>query len=519
MATIPIVLLLLGALATWLARRSHERFLWGIATGTAVAVWAATLGLGTSLPSAVSLSVWRPTDLFAARLELVLDPIGWSFSYSTATLLLAVVLTGVARPGEATPFGRAMMLGYTALGLVAMLAGNLLTVATAWALMDVATAVFLLGTIARGASSMQGLVSRLAVDTTGVVLVVAAAVADWGAGGDAMLAQGLASGLAAGLLSLAVLLRLGLMPPHFILPALPRIRLGLGTLLRLVPPAAGLCVLGRALEPMLPAALVPALRVAGVLGVVVGGFRWAMERDPIGSRRFLVLGLSGVGILAMTAMGEGPATMMAATGALLLLGGGVVSLGEIHTPAHRLWLALGALLLAGLPGSVGGRLTVVLGSAFSDSGSWWVGAVGIAGLVALASGSARSVMAASTPWPTGESLVQLVYGAGLALPSLAAVGLGLWSRHSLSTAGVVVFLIGLTLAASAFRLSMRVPGRRFDRWQRVAALVDPEPFYRFLWAAYRRITRWMRTVTAALEGGGAMLWTYVVLLLVVLSLQ
>ncbi len=517
MPTIPIVLLLIGALITWLARRSHERALWGIAVGTAAVAWAAMLALGSAVPTAASLSVWRPVDLFNSRLELVLDSIGWTMGYSTVTLLLAVTMTGAARPGEADPHSRVMMIVYTALGLTAMSSGNLLTVATTWALMDAATLAFLIRT-ASGAESRQALVTRTALDSTAIVLVVAAAAEDWSGGGQATLAGGLASPAAVGLVSLATLLHLGLMPPHFALPS-PRVRHGLGTLLQLLPPAAALCVLGRALGSAVPLELVPWFRAAGVAGLALGAVRWALARDPIVGRWFLVLGLTGVGALAATLQVQSAEDVLGVTGALLLLSGGVVSMAEIHTPMHRLWLAAGGLLLAGMPGSIGGRLAAVFGSGFTDAATWWVAIAGVLGMALMIASAGRAVTAASSPWPTSESLVQLMYGAGLLLPTLAGLGLGLWTRHSFTGAGLGVSVMAIGLSALGMWLGVRVPGRHLARLQRILTLADPTPVYRLLRTGYRRLTRWFEGLTGALEGEGAMLWTYVVVLLVVLSLQ
>lgn len=518
MPTLPILPLILGAIAIWLARQRHERVLWLLATVSALAAWVFSLAYGAVLPTTASLSVWRPIDLFASRLELVLDPIGWRFVYSTATLLLAVLLTGIARPGEAKPWGRAMMLGYTGLAMMAMLAGNLLTVATVWALMDVLLFLFLLGIVGRG-DPVQGLVTRLAIDATSVALVVAAVVADRAAGGNTTLTGGMPSATAAGLLSMAVLLRIGLLPPHFNLPPLPGIRIGVGTLVRLLPPAAALCILGRALNPGVPYPLVPWLRAAGAAGVVVGGLRWALERGPLAGRRFLVLGLLGMGVLASSLPSVSVGTVLAAAGALLLLAGGVVSLAEVHTPAHRGWIAAGAVLLAGMPWTPGGRMATALGAAMQDSGTWWVIMLAVAGSTALTFGASRSLRAPSTPWPSGESLVRTVYGMGLALPTLTALGLGIWTSGSASVPGVTVFLLSAGLGIALFWTTRRKAGDRPSRWERLAPLLDLAPVYRWMWGGYRRLMRLVRALARVLEGEGAMLWTYVVLVLVILSLR
>jgi hypothetical protein len=515
---LPIILLLLGALATWLARRQHERVWWAIATVVAVITWGVCLALVPAIPAETSLSVWRPVDLFSSRLELLLDPIGWRFAYGTSTLLIAVLLTAVARPGETTPLGRAMMLAYSALGMMAMLAGNLLSVAMAWALMDLIMFVFLLGLAGKGPEA-QSLVTRLAVDGGGILLVVAAAVADWAAGGGSMAAGRPKSPLAIGLLALAVLLRLGLLPPHFSLPPLPSVRRGLGTLLRLLPPAAALCTLGRVLEPGIPPEILPWLRLAGALGALVGGVRWAASQDLLEGRRYLVLGLSGLGIVGGCLAAAGPGKAIAAAGSLLFLVGAVTSLNEIHTPSHRVWPVVGALMLAGVPWTPGGMIAQTLATGAVQDGAWLTAAAGMVGMGALAIGALRGALAASTAWPSGESLTRMVYGLGLALPLLVAVGLGIWTPGSAGLPGAAAFILTAGLSVMVILAMRRIPARRLDRWRRLLSLLDPQPFYRLLWSGFSSLMRGVRAIGEVLEGEGALLWTYVILIMVLLAVR
>ena len=515
---LPIILLLLGALATWLARRQHERVWWAIAAVAAVITWGVCLGLVSAIPAATRLSVWRPVDLFASRLELILDPIGWRFIYGTSTLLVTVLLTAVARPGEATPLGRAMMLGYAALGMMAMLAGNLLSVATAWALMDLVMFVFLLGSVGK-APEARGLVTRLAVDGGGVLLVVGAAVADWAAGGGRLASARPTSPLAIGLLALAVLLRLGLLPPHFSLPPLPRVRRGLGTLLRIVPPAAALCTLGRVLEPGIPPQIEPWLRLAGALGALVGGVRWAAARDALEGRRYLVLGLAGLGILGGSLASAEPGQAIAAAGSLLFLVGAVASLNEVHTPTHRVWPVAGALMLAGLAWTPGGMIAQTLATGAVRDGAWLSAAAGLGGMVTLSIGVLRGALAESTPWPSGESLTRMVYGLGLALPVLVAVGLGVRTPGSAGLPGAAAFGVAAGLGALVILALRRAPARRLERWRRFLPLLDSEPFYEFLWRVFSSLMRGVRAVGEVLEGEGALLWTYVIVIMVLLAVR
>lgn len=516
MAILPVLLPLLGALAMLLVRRRPERVWWAVATLTALLNWLVVLGLGAALPAAARLAVWRPETLFASRIELMLEPISWRFTYAAATLLLAVQLTSAARPGEATAFGRAAALAYAGLATAALLPGNLLTVAMSWALIDLARFIVQMVALPTG-SAGRDLVWRLAVDMVGVLLVVGAALADRLAGGEADLLEATPATGAIVVLCAAALFRLGLLPPHFNLPAPPGLRRGAGTLLRLLPPASALVVIARALHDGAPESVIPWLRAAGAVGVLIGGARWALKRDAIEGRRFLVLGISGLAMMAAGQRAETAADAVAAAGVLLLLIGGLVSLIELHSPSHRVWPVLGGVMLAGLPLSAGGVLASAFGDGLTDPLGVGMAVVGGAGLAALGLGVTREALRPLSPWPTGESLVRTAYGLGLALPALVAVGLGMWAPGAATWRGLTVFGLSALVSAAALLWARRSARRRLERARRMAEMLDPGPLYRAAWRVFGQAVRATRALTALFEGEAAMLWAYVIVLLVWLA--
>ncbi|HLB65786.1 MAG TPA: hypothetical protein VJJ46_13165 [Anaerolineales bacterium] len=515
MLGIPSLLMLAGAGLILLARRRHERAWWLIALGTSLVAWLSTLLLLRGIPWLVGVSVWRPEELFASRLELVLDGQGWQLLFASVTLLLCVLITAVERRREATATGRAMMLAYSGLAVLALLAGNLLTVATTWALLDLSAFAFL-ATILTKEDSARDLVSRLAIDSAGVLLVLGATVAQ-AAAPEVAQAGAPPSPLSVVLVSLAVLLRLGLFPPHFALPTLPGVRRGLGTLLRLLPAAVALAALGRALEQGVPSPAQLWLRLGGALGVVIGGLRWVSEAEAVGGRRFLVLGLSGLGVLAATMDGAPSGAVLAATGMLVLLVGAAVSLNEIHTRAHRVWIALAALFILGLPATPGALIAGLLLRGVQLPGDRAVASLGILGMFLLGLGTFRRAFAPQTPWVSGESLVRLLYSAGLLLPLLGGIGLTIREGAVLSPAGIVLFGVLATTGALGAAAAQRLEGRRFDRWRRWLGYLDPSPVYAALGMLIGGSMRALRSIGDLIEGEGAMLWTYVVLLIVLLA--
>ncbi len=213
-ALVPSLLLLIGAGITWLTRRQAERTSWGMATTFALLTWLSVLFILPSLPAGIELSTWRPVSLFASRLEISLDQTTWGILYAVVTGLLAVLLTAAARPAPGAAGSRTLMLAYTALAMLAIMAGNLLSVAILWMIIDLVSFLYLVARV-EDASGAQLLVGRLAIDMSGTLLALAAAAASFA--GTLELPFGARPGplLPTVFLSLAVLLRSGPVPAAF----------------------------------------------------------------------------------------------------------------------------------------------------------------------------------------------------------------------------------------------------------------------------------------------------------------
>ncbi|HEY42486.1 MAG TPA: hypothetical protein G4O11_00700 [Anaerolineae bacterium] len=516
MAILPILILLIGTLLISLFRNRPERILWPITSGTSLLTWVVSLLLVTNIPDEISLSVWKPTALFASRLELQLDAVGWFFIYGTSTLLVSVAFTQAAQSGTTTPFFRAFMLSYPAIAMIAMLSGNLLTVAMSWALVDILTLVFLLR-IQKDRKSTPLLFIRIAIDGGGILLVLMAALLNGAEGGTSSLSTPMASSTAAIFLVLAALLRLGLLPPHISIRPMMILDRSLGTLLRLLPPVTALSVLARMLNVGVPMETLLWLRLAGGLGVIVGGLRWAFHMDRDAARPYLVLGVSGLGVLVAGLTQEIGGAPITAAGGVLLLSGAVLFLTQVFAPTHRVWLGLAAVFLAGMPGTPTGVISSALAAGVLDNASVVVTILGVIGLILLATGGLRHIFLPPTSWPTGESLVRVVYGLGLMLPILVGIGLGIRMPGSVSLQASIVFIISLIVSIITILLLRRFPQDRVHRWGRVLAWLDPNPIYRILWQLGQVLMNLFRVIGELLEGEGAMLWMMVILLIVILA--
>ena len=514
--TIPLLIILVTAgMATWFLRNQAARTQWAVSAAFAGLVWIIGMLLSLRIPEVFRFSVWQPEALFQSPLLLSLDQTSWIYLYSMTTVLLAMIFTAAARPAIAPAGVRAFWFLYTGLSIVAILAANLLTLAITWALMDLMTLVFYIR-LAEDPGDVQMALVRSGVDIAGVLLLLAGASLNHLAGGDTLITTPFLSTSAALLVVLAALLRLGLMPLHFGLSDFEPLRRGLGTLLRLFPPAVSLALLSRLFDIGLPEGTASWLMLAGVVGTFVGGVRWVLEADVIRSRPFFVLTVSSLAVLA--GFTPGGAEGSRAAGVILLLMGATLSLTEIHSPAHKIWPFLVALVLLGLPWTPGGILAEAFGASFLAGGLSLAIITGTLGLSALGLGALHVFYMDESPWPTSESLVRLMYGLGLALPVLVSIGLGIWFRTLPAIAGVAFFASAALFMGLGFFVLRRLPANQVQRWQSLAGKIDPQPLYRLFWIPLRRSAHYLRSVGMAFEGDGAMIWMFVVILFLVLAL-
>ena len=515
---IPCLLLLLGAGITWLSRRRGDRTSWGLATVFALLTWLSVLFILPALPAGVELSAWRPASLFASRLEISLDRTPWGIVYAVAAGLLAVFLTGAARPASGAGGSRSMMLAYTALAMLAIMAGNLLSVAILWMMIDVLSFLYLIARV-EDAAGAQTLVARLAIDMSGTLLVLAAAAASFVGTLELPFGARPVPLLPTAFLALAVLLRLGLFPLHFTTSPLPHVRRGLGTLLRILSPAAAMAVLARTLGESVPSAISPWLLLAGALGSVVGSVRWFRAPEPIRSRASIVLSIAGIGLVSAVNHPSGGGYALAVSAAVMVTVVVIVSVTEIRTPWHRLWPLLGCILLIGLPWTAGGALMAgIVPASLTPLGGF--GAVlGLVSLGLMIGGLARESLRAIEPWPAGETMAKSLYGLGLALPVLALAGYGILLGQPPTLPGLAGLLaVVLGLAYGWWRRD-RMETRQVQRWTRLASWLDPAPLYNGVWRVYRATMTAVRGIGEAVEGEGAFLWVLVALLAVALVLQ
>jgi len=532
---VPLIFLILGAAVTaggafapnWLQRGLVSL----TPVGATLLALLAQLALGLRLPVDVTISTWGPGTLFQAGLILRADQITWLFSTAILIAALAAFLTGLTRPGGSRLGPRTGSLLITAAALAAIQAQNLITLAVTWTALDIIYFVCLMF-LARGEHLEAQAVLSLAFNTAATFLVVAAALNVLNSGQRAfIIGESPLAGRAVLLLLLAVLFRLGVFPFHLSLPSEANIRQGLGTLLRLAPAAVALSLLAHviAVAPRLP--LAPWLSVAAALGLLVGALQWWETPDPGQGLSFVVLAQSSLALLVALNGGAFAGVGVLAYGLALVLGGAVMFLHNGYHESEKGWLAAsigGALVLVGLPITVGFVAASTLYRALAASGSWIILVVCAIGQLSLSASYVRLIFWPGEPLPKGEPMMGVTYLFGLAVPLAFAVIFGvaggvlgrafnteppglLSSENIVGLGAVLVATIG---GVSLWQFENAIRARADKAWEAVTSAARLDWLYVAFWEVYRFFGRFLRTAADIVEGEGGVLWTIVVALLV-----
>ncbi|HEX8992622.1 MAG TPA: hypothetical protein VF784_13170 [Anaerolineales bacterium] len=494
--------------------RPQFRFSWLIAVGAAFLAWMLVIFWRGLLPFSISFAPWGLEGLIPSAPTLLADQYSWIYALSLVSVALATLLTATVREGFPDATTLAGAVGVCGLGVLAVTAGNPLTLALIWAGLDLAELAAWLRTTA-GQAASQRLVTTFAVHAGAIVLLMLAQVISSSPTQSADFASITPQ---AGLLLLAAAgLRLGVLPLHVPYVLGSSFRRGIGTSIRLTSAAASLILLSR-----VPAASLSSLPALIILILSAGGslyaaWMWLRAPDELAGRPFWIIGLAG---LAMFSALRGNPAGSVAWGTALVLTGAALFLSS----AQQVWLNrllfVGAWEVSALP--------------FSITAAGWSGRGGILDLglpvfivvqAFLVAGFVRHTLrpAARTSLQTQPAWARSVYPAGIGLLLVMSLLLGLWGWDGALQVGTLassiaatVLTVGLVWAVPRLPVLNPVPAH----WLKPTSPSRLEAIFKGLLGIYSGLGRASQTITDVLEGEAGLLWTLLFLVLfIVLIVQ
>ena len=529
----PILVLALGALALLLLSAvPRMRGLGLLAVGVAGLALAALAYLGTLLPLERVASLWRPQAVFGAPLVFEADASSWSLAMAmlgVSFLSLLACAVGDDRPSTTNV---ALILGGTGAGIAALFATSFVALIVAWGATDVVLGMALSRYGRRG-------IHRAALALASGILAVgalwAAPLLTQAEGISGFLDLAHFSGLSANLLQIAVILRLGLVPLHLWRPIDLETEPAQLIPLVVIPTLLGFDLL--TYLPALTAGLPSSLFALASLTALVGGFVAWSETEERFSLAGVMVAQTGLAVLAVANAGPQAVAVAVASAIAWALGVTVFALlpgwsGRAFWRGLPSFLAL--LSLVGIPSTLGFVARFMAYSGLeADLQALMVASLGEIFLVAA---MARLwFWAEPRPLPS-RRLLEALYvalfcvaavalfwmglspdvfagrGQDAALPNLNDLirqgGVAGWAGWALPlVAGIILFLVGEGLR-------QRMEGG----WRGLGGLLRLEWVYGLFYLLIRQLARLLRGISGVVEGEGALLWTMVILLILLLYL-
>lgn len=516
MALLPLLFLVTIAVATWAFRGQPARFRWTLFGGAAVITWGAVIGLVAATPTSTALSVWQPAQLFHAKLEFVLDDPGWIMAFALATNLVvgfAFMASSTNAPVEApAPF----VLGLSAVGMAGVLAGNLASLILSWAVFDLVLLVRSLSSdraADRSGSGGFAIFSGL----LGLMLVLSATATLENPAASELGGTTPIPPVGLTLLVAAAFLRIGGGRFYSRQQDEPR-----GTYLedpfpRIVSASLGASLLIRALAEGIPPDIVrPAQWAFGAIGLIAS-VSWIIHWRESSSVRYFLLGLLAYSALSATFLATDGQRSAMAGAALAICAAPLVISRRIHVRAHRVASAAMAVLVAGLPGTLGGTLLASLVSSLAGPLDALLAVSVLLGLGCLAGGLLRQARQPSKEWPAGDTLSKGLLTMGKFAPLVAILGASLRLGSTPTAYGGGAFFLAAALALLGSGGANRAPSGAPSRYRRLLAWLDPSGALSLARGATIGALRGVQALASVLEGEGAMLWVLVVLMVILLG--
>jgi hypothetical protein len=486
------------------------RYNWLIATGGALLGWISVFVWQIQMPIALQFPAWQPASLFSQSPTFVGDGIAWTFSVSLSTLCLAIILTSVVRGNFPRPINWVGTLILTALGILAVLADNPLTLVLIWAAIDISELIAQMR-VAEDPGLNERTVIAFASRAAGIFVLLWADMVSV-ANGQALDFR--SAPPQAGLyLVLAAGLRMGVLPLHLPYSGELSLRRGFGTALRMISAASSLILLARIPSISLTAPLTPYLLILVSLTAVYGGWQWLRAPEELTARPFWLIGMGSLAIAA--ALRANPIGATAWSCGLILAGGALFLSSEQNKWLTRA-LLIGAWGISGLPfsltatGWTTGMAPPIL--------TWLAWPSLIAAHAMLLAGFVRHSLRTTTRLSSDDQPIwaKNVYPVGISLLLLITILLGLFGwegrlQFGSWFVGLLTSLLTIALIWLTPRLRILNPVRA--HWVRPTNTSWLEWGYQLLWNLYRQLGRVSNVISNMLEGESGVMWTLLFLVL------
>jgi len=480
-------------------------------------------------PRVMILSLWRPSLLFGAAPVLQSDATMQPLALALALVTCSAALIDLGRAAEPRPRLMATLLALLAAGFAALWSANILTMIISWAIYDLLQAA---GHIAAGGSTRTAVRGLIMGSLATLLLWGGALLSDGGVSSELWPLMTLSGAQLALWVGVGVL-RLWVYPFHLSAPddfsAAPLFLgpiVGWGLWLRLVSVNGG-SLPGGTWVPIIAA-----------INLALGSFLAWSCKSPRHVLRWVGMGVTGAVLLAAGVAGESAAIVIAAGGAAWALGVAVLFLKNGLSDGLKRessWWSIpsliGALALLGVPLTLGfvTEATLLGGLTKGDHPGW--GGAFFVGNLFLVPSLMRWLLFSSSSSLLNRRWLLVVRGVGLGLLALPLIVAGF--HPSLFISGILAPSLGPLLSMPGLTgwllWAVSLAGGGVLAWQERAlrpkvelVLVMMHDLLRLEWlndalvGALDRGLSVLRVADEVVGGAGALLWSWLLFLLLLL---
>jgi hypothetical protein len=368
--------------------------IWSVAAVGSISAIIVSLFLVRQLPLEIVIKGGTTSVFGRLPLSLILDSTAWAYQTTLLVILSAVLLTATQRKATGGPDAWMASIGMALLGSVAIQAGTLSTLLSAWFLIDTLELIYLLVSL-KPKDDLGKLVTSFVLRYIGILVAL---ISISGSGGEPGQNQGF-------LIFLAAMLRLGALPFWSYWSDFS-VLTGVGTMMQVVRVLSVMTPLARLEAAAIPPQWRGLFTLYCLLLMLYCAIRWLRQKTASQGR---VYWITGVSLVAFTCVIHGQAAASVPWVVTALLAGSALFLFTDRTRLNLILALAGLLALTGLP--------------YTPVSSGWSGLLGlpvdwrstpfILANVLFLAGSLRLAVITPEPERRIEGLARFAYPAGL----------------------------------------------------------------------------------------------------------
>ena len=524
-----IGILAVALVAILILRILHRSFqmIWLVAfVGTALA-WLLIVLARLGIPHEIHLDIRQLNELadpsfFSISPTLVLDHISWTFALALVSLGLSVIMTAVSRLDDGDWRSWFIEVSLTILGILAVLAGNPISVILVWTALDFVEFITWIIQVPINAIRNDFFIT-LATRISGTVVLIG--ITTYSYSKSILFTFEDISQLLSPYLILAAVLRLGVVPFQPQISAGKSMNIGVSTLLRLTSLGASLVLIVRVTSVGIPVNWLLPLTLFVLTFFLYSSIRWLVSNDETDGRPFWVLSVASISILAALLSQPIAGLVLGVTGLLI---GGLLFLYNVRNRSLLILLVLAIFSLSILPFSSTWQAVSLINAywqQFPLGGALLAIIIILVGYSLLLSGYIRHGLRIDPNEKSPERWIWLLYVPGLALLVLTEFALSWIYLPEIRNLNIMGWLTGVIICGIIASLFVLEKKRQYlQNLEFLLGKFQTNILRKiFSFRVLVSIVRWLYKIFGNLiglfnlvfEGEGGLLWSYLFLIMLI----